>query len=131
MDAIGYLDSFPFKMFPFQGRHPCIFGVKILSGSTNIYTYAKIYIDTYAHMSVSKNRGTPKWMVYNGKSKKMDDLGVPPFTETPIYIYTKATSMHLCSCIWFHSTDFFLLSRSWKKMCINLCRYLTLVIAHC
>ena len=32
-------------------------------------------------------RGNPKWMVYNGKPEnpiKMDDLGVPPFKETPI-----------------------------------------------
>ena len=33
-------------------------------------------------MGVSKNRGTPKWMVYN--PIKMDDLGVPLFLETPI-----------------------------------------------
>ncbi len=32
-------------------------------------------------MGVSKNRGTPKWMVYNGV--KMDDLVVPLFLETP------------------------------------------------
>ena len=38
------------------------------------------------HMGVSKNRGTPKWMVYNGNTIKMDDLGVPPFKETPIWI---------------------------------------------
>ena len=38
-------------------------------------------------MGVSKNRGTPKWMVYNGNPIKMDDLGVPLFLETPIYIY--------------------------------------------
>ena len=31
----------------------------------------------YAYMGVSKNRGTPKWMVYNGTFIKMDDLGVP------------------------------------------------------
>ena len=38
------------------------------------------------YMDVSKNRGTPKWMVYNGKPYqiKMDDLGVPLFSETPI-----------------------------------------------
>ena len=36
------------------------------------------------HMGVSKNRGTPKWMVYNGKPYKMDNLGVPPFLETSI-----------------------------------------------
>ena len=36
------------------------------------------------YMGVSKNRGTPKWMVYNGKLIKTDDLGVPLFLETPI-----------------------------------------------
>ena len=38
-------------------------------------------------MGVSKNSGTPKWMVYNGNPGipiKMDDLGVPLFSETPI-----------------------------------------------
>ena len=34
-------------------------------------------------MSVFKNRGTPKWMVYNGIPIKMNDLGVPLFLETP------------------------------------------------
>ena len=37
------------------------------------------------HIGVSKNRGTPKWMVYNGKLIKKDDLGVPLFLETSIY----------------------------------------------
>ena len=38
-------------------------------------------------MDVSKNRGTPKWMVYNGKPyEQMDDLGgnTPIFGSTPI-----------------------------------------------
>jgi len=36
-------------------------------------------------MGVSKNRSTPKWMVYDGKLYfLMDDLGVPLFVETPI-----------------------------------------------
>ena len=36
-------------------------------------------------MGVSKNNGTPKRMVYNGKPYvEMDDLGVPLFLETPI-----------------------------------------------
>ena len=37
-------------------------------------------------MDVSKNNGTPKWMVYNGKPyEQMDDLGGSPlFLETPI-----------------------------------------------
>ena len=34
-------------------------------------------------MIVSKNRGTPKWMVKKMENLiKMDDLGVPPFLET-------------------------------------------------
>ena len=37
-------------------------------------------------MGVSKNRGTSKWMVYNGKPIKMDDLGVPLFSETSICV---------------------------------------------
>ena len=38
------------------------------------------------HMGVSKDRGTPKWTVYNGKPYfLMDDLGVPLFLETSIY----------------------------------------------
>ena len=36
------------------------------------------------HLGVSKNRGTPKRMVYMENPIKMDDLGVPPFKETSI-----------------------------------------------
>ena len=39
----------------------------------------------YPDMVVSKNRGTPKWMVYMENPIKMDDLGVPPFKDTSIY----------------------------------------------
>ena len=36
-------------------------------------------------MGVSKNSGTPKWMVKIMEIPiKMDDLGVPLFSETPI-----------------------------------------------
>ena len=35
-------------------------------------------------MGVSKNNGTPKWMVYKEKPIKMDDLVVPVFLETPM-----------------------------------------------
>ena len=31
------------------------------------------------YLGVSKNRGTPKWMVYNGKPYKNGWFGVPPF----------------------------------------------------
>ena len=36
------------------------------------------------NVGVSKNRGIPKWMVYNGTPINMDDLGVPLFLETPM-----------------------------------------------
>ena len=37
------------------------------------------------YMGVSKNGGTPKWMVKIMENPiKMDDLGVPPFKETSI-----------------------------------------------
>ena len=38
------------------------------------------------NMGVSENRGSPKWMVYNGKTLlKWDDLGVPLFLEIPTW----------------------------------------------
>ena len=52
-------------------------------------------------MGVSKNRGTPKWMVYNGNPMKMDDLGVPLFSETSILTLNDTTYFqHLSSIIW-------------------------------
>ena len=39
------------------------------------------------NMGVSKNRDIPKWIFNNGNLIKMDDLGVPLFLETSIYIY--------------------------------------------
>ena len=40
------------------------------------------------YMGVSKNRSTPKWMVYFMENPiKMDDLGVPPFLETSISFF--------------------------------------------
>ena len=39
------------------------------------------------YMGVSKNKGTPKWMVKIMENPiKMDDLGIPSFLETPIYL---------------------------------------------
>ncbi len=41
------------------------------------------------YMDVSKTRGIPKWMVYNGKPyEQMDDLGVPLVLETPISVHS-------------------------------------------
>ena len=36
------------------------------------------------HMGVSKDRGTPKWMVSKENPIRIDDLGVPLFLEAPI-----------------------------------------------
>ena len=45
--------------------------------------------DVYIYMLVSKNRGTPKWMVKIMENPiKVDDLGVPLFSETSIYLCT-------------------------------------------
>ena len=51
--------------------------------------YTDWFIGILINMGVSKNRGTPKWMVYNGKPYiKIDILGVPLFFgNTHIYIY--------------------------------------------
>ena len=38
---------------------------------------------SWEQLGVSKNRGTPKWMIYNGKPYQIDDLGIPLFSETP------------------------------------------------
>ena len=41
--------------------------------------------DMSKYMGVSKNRGTPKWMVKIMENPiKMDDFGVPLFLETPM-----------------------------------------------
>ena len=38
-----------------------------------------------------KNRGIPKWMVKKMENPiKMDDLGVPLFLETPIWLHNKS-----------------------------------------
>ena len=40
----------------------------------------------WINMDVSKNRGTPKWIVKLRENPiKIDDLGVPVFLETPIF----------------------------------------------
>ena len=55
---------------------------------TNVPWKLMVGSDAISYWGVSKNRGTPKLMVYNGKPyEQMDDLGGPPlFLETPIEI---------------------------------------------
>ena len=47
-------------------------------------------------MGVSENGGTPKWMVYMENPIKMDDLGVPLFSETSKY-FPSTTLFHGCN----------------------------------
>ena len=65
---------------------------------------ASVNVSPYEHMDVSKNRGTPKWMVKITENPiKMDDLGVPLFLERPIcwYIVTYADGVvSLSSHVW-------------------------------
>ena len=53
-------------------------------------------------MSVSKNGGKPPKMdgENNGNPIKMDDLGVPLFLETPIYIYININIIYIYICIY-------------------------------
>ena len=56
----------------------------------------------WKHMGVSKNRGTPKWMVYNGKPyEQMDDLGgFPIFLETPICPLASLFTQNITASAW-------------------------------
>ena len=68
-------------------ENPSITGGIIMNPNINIsYSHSMYIFYIYIYMGVSKNNGTPKWMVYKGKSYiKIDDLGgFPLFLETPI-----------------------------------------------
>ena len=49
------------------------------------------------HMGVSKNSGTPKWMVYNGNGNpiKMDDLGVPICSLEELHTFLEVFAIRL------------------------------------
>ena len=56
-----------------------------------------MYDCVYIYIGVSKNRGTPKWMVYKFIREtpiRIDDLGVPLCLEIYIYIF-----LYLYTCI--------------------------------
>ena len=59
-------------------------------------TAPKTNMDTqHSHMGVSKNSGTPKWMVKIMENPiKMDDLGVPLFSEKSIFERSHISKNH-------------------------------------
>ena len=61
-------------------------------------------------MEISINGGSPKWMVYRKNPMKMDDFGVPPFVETPIWKSERCskppTSQLYAKFLHVHSTPF-------------------------
>ena len=55
--------------------------------SFNFNVNKNIAVNDSIYMGVSKNSGTPKWMVKKMENPiNMDDLGVPLFSETSIYV---------------------------------------------
>ena len=76
---------------PFLKNTTCLWSVEQLkdfSGEAWNHVIFPILPPMNLYMDVSKNRVfPPKWMVYNGNPYfLMDDLGVPLFSETSIYL---------------------------------------------
>ena len=79
----------------------------------------------FCYMGVSKNRGTPKWMVYKGNPIKHGMIwGYPYFLETPIWISNITIfggglnwwrSTCFCDILWGHN-----ISQTWG-LNISLC----------
>ena len=58
------------------------------------------------YLGVSKNRGTPKWMVKIMENPiKMDDLGIPLFSETSIWKFQPAIFVKLDHTLWVTNTQ--------------------------
>ena len=60
--------------------------------------HRSIYLSIYLSMRVSINGGTPKWLVYDGKSYQNRWFGDPPISgnSTYIYICNGHTALLLC-----------------------------------
>ena len=96
---------------------------------------------SFIHLGVSKNRGTPKWIVYNGKPYWNGWFGVPLFSETsisfPAFSYLRLqhhwrlSKMHFSSPL--QTEDSINLSESiqrffWKAACNGSCGILQKIV---
>ena len=73
-------------------------------------------------MGVSKNRGTPKWMVYNGKPYQMDDYHYfrkhPDLVRRPTFFERQIWVKYDVTCILWHDPLIWLvnlLGETWPK----------------
>ena len=63
--------------------------MELIPSATEMDPNRRTYYFKCIYMGVSKNRGTPKLMVYSGTSYKNGRFGsIPIFGNTHIYIYT-------------------------------------------
>ena len=78
-----YIYIYVASWFLESGSEPRGWGFHNRSFGGAIWSYPQLSISTdRLYMGVSKNKGTPKWMIYKRKFIKMDDLGVPLFSDT-------------------------------------------------
>ena len=75
----------PREYTPFCFFHGMFFFRKLSTSSLESVPATLVVCCIYIYMAVSKNIGTPKWMVFTMENPiKIHDLGVPLFLETPI-----------------------------------------------
>ena len=95
-----YLKFLPFGRVFVGEKAQFFFTVGRSRDIQNIQTFVSQKVFSLQSLGVSKNRGTPKWMVYNGKhyeNMKMDDLG-----ENHLFLETPQS----CHCNSFHFPPF-------------------------
>ena len=94
-------NNWPLTNWPFQKRSSSLPSIIFQLARVKVQT-PRVYITsiwvvlyllyrfTRIHLGVSKNRGTPKWMIYNGKPYfLMDDLGGKPTIFGNIHFFLR------------------------------------------